>query len=73
MITGECYSPNTRNLRGKFRKNRFHKEDDRGFKGLYLADLAPGAIAPGLIRRNYYCSICKQPEHNAVKYRKPHN
>jgi hypothetical protein len=72
-ITGEYHLLNTRIPRGRPRKNRFHKKDNMGAEGLVLADLAPGAIPPGPIRRNYYCSTCKQPGHNTTRYRKSHN
>lgn len=72
-ITEECHPPNTRVPRGRPRKNRFHKRDNRGAEGLSLADLAPGATPPGPIRRHYYCSTCGQPGHNAIRCRESHN
>jgi hypothetical protein len=71
--TGEYHLLNTRVPRGRPRKNRFYKKDNRGAEGLVLADLAPGATPPEPIHRNYYCSTCKQPGHNAIRCRKPHN
>jgi hypothetical protein len=70
---GEYHPPNTRVPRGRPRKNRFHKKDNRGAEGLSLADLAPGITPPGPVRRYYYCSTCGQPGYSAVRYRKPHN
>ena len=70
---GECHPPNTRVPRGRPRKNRFHKKDNRGAEDLSLADLAPGATPPGPVRRYYHCSTCGQPGHSAVRCRKPHN
>ena len=68
----ECHLLNTRIPRGRPRKNRFHKKDNRGTEGLCLTNLASGTTPPGPIRRNH-CSTCGQSGHSAIRCRKPHN